>query len=303
MRRRAKIALTASIAMAACGGGGAPSPSSPSGPSLSAEPSSGAADVGGYELTYECAGEGELTVILEAGLGAAGTEEFFGFIDQVAGIARVCTYDRAGTGVSDDRPDGLHVTAGLMAEELHRLLASIGVREPVVLVGHSYGGMPVRAFEGAYPGDVAGMVLIEVSSEPEVPVYERLDAGPWIDGTDRIDIDATVGELRAAGDLADIPVIVVTAGIIQDEWLATVPVLAARAQARLAGLSSNAFQVVAPESGHFVHRDAPEVVLAAIETVVSAARSDASLAPCAEVFVSTGAICVPPGDVPDLAPA
>ena len=30
-------------------------------------------------------GEGEPTVILEAGLGAAGTSEFIGFIDQVAG--------------------------------------------------------------------------------------------------------------------------------------------------------------------------------------------------------------------------
>ena len=302
MQRLATFALIASIAMAACGGGTA-SPSTPSDTPASAEPSSGAADVGGYELIYECTGEGEPTVILEAGLGAAGTEEFFGFIDQVTGISRVCTYDRAGTGVSDERPEGLHVTAGLMAEELHQLLAGIGVTEPVVLVGHSYGGMPVRAFEGAYPGDVAGMVLIDVSSEPEVPVYERLDAGPWIDRTNRIDIHATVDELHAAGDLADIPVVVVTAGIIEDEWLATVPILAARSQARLAGLSSNAFQVVAPESGHFVHRDAPDVVLAAIETVVSAARSHSSLAPCAEMFVSTGAICVPPGDVPELAPA
>jgi pimeloyl-ACP methyl ester carboxylesterase len=303
MPRLATIALTASIAMAACGGGDAASPSTPSSTSISAKPSSGAVDVGGYELNYECVGEGEPTVILEAGLGAAGTEEFFGFIDQVAGVSRVCTYDRAGTGASDERPEGRHVTAGLMAEELHQLLAGIGVSEPVVLVGHSFGGMPVRAFEGAYPGDVAGMVLIDVSSEPEVPVYERLDAGPWIDRTDRIDIDATVRELRAAGDLADIPVVVVTAGIIEDEWLATVPILAARSQARLARLSSNAFQVVAPESGHFVHRDAPDVVLAAIETVVSAARADSLLAPCAETFVSTGAICVPPGDIPELAPA
>jgi pimeloyl-ACP methyl ester carboxylesterase len=302
MRRLTTIALTVSVAMVACGGGAAPSPSTPSDSSASAEPTSGAADVGGYELTYECQGEGEPTVILEAGLGAAGTEEFFGFIDRVAGISRVCTYDRAGTGVSDERPAGLHVTAGLMAEELHRLLESMGVREPVVLVGHSYGGMPVRAFEGAYPGDVAGMVLIDVSSEPEVPVYERLDAGPWIDRTDRIDIHATVRELHAAGDLSEIPLVVVTAGIIEDEWLATVPVLAARAQARLARLSPNAYQVVAPDSGHFVHRDAPDVVLAAIETVVSAARSGSPLLPCAVTFVRKGAICVPPGDVPELVP-
>jgi pimeloyl-ACP methyl ester carboxylesterase len=142
-----------------------------------------------------------------------------------------------------------------------------------------------------------------VSSEPEVPVYERLNAGPWIDRTDRIDIHATVRELHAAGDLGDIPLVVVTAGIIEDEWLATVPELAARAQARLAGLSSNAYEVVAPESGHFVHRDAPDVVLAAIEAVAAAAGSGEALTPCEDAFVSVDATCLPPGTVPHLVPA
>ena len=172
-----------------------------------------------------------------------------------------------------------------------------------MLVGHSYGGMPVRAFEGAYPADVAGMVLIDVSSEPEVPIYERLDAGPWIDGIDRIDIHATVRGLLAAGSVGDIPLVVVTAGIIEDEWLATVPLLAARAQSRLARLSSDAIHVVATDSGHFVHEDAPEVVLAAIEQVVEAARSGSGLAPCNESFGSMVATCVAQGTVPELVPA
>jgi pimeloyl-ACP methyl ester carboxylesterase len=277
-------------------------PPSPS-PSPSTTSASGRADIGGYELEYECVGAGEPTVILEAGLGAAGTSEFIGFINQAAGTTRVCTYDRAGTGVSDERPAGEHVTATLMAEELHRLLDALEIQLPVVLVGHSYGGMPVRAFEGTYPDDVAGMVLIDVSSEPEVPVYERLDAGPWIDGTDRIDIHAAVRELHAAGDLGDVPLVVVTAGIIEDQWLATVPKLAARAQVRLAGLSSNAIQVVASDSGHFVHRDAPDVVLAAIEHVVDAARSGSALIACDEVFGSMVATCLAPGTVPELVPA
>ena len=272
-------------------------------PSPSTTPASGRADIGGYELAYECVGDGEPTVILEAGLGAAGTSEFFDFIDRVAGTTRVCTYDRAGTGVSDDRPAGQHVTAAFMAEELHRLLDVLKIKLPIVLVAHSYGGMPVRAFEGTYPNDVAGMVLIDVSSEPEVPVYERLKAGPWIDGTDKIDIHATVRELHAAGDLGDMPLIVVTAGIIEDEWLATVPKLAARAQVRLADLSSNAIHVVASDSGHFVHRDAPDVVLAAIEQVVEAARSGSPLASCADVFGSLDAECVVSGAIPKLVPA
>ena len=295
MRRTVVVAVT--LGLVACGADDAAAPSPQ--PTLS----SGRADIGGYELAYECLGEGEPTVILEAGLGAAGTNEFIGFIDRVAETARVCTYDRAGTGTSDRRPAGEHVTAALMADELHRLLDVLEISTPVVLVGHSYGGMPVRAFEGTYPNDVAGMVLIDVSSEPEVPVYERLHAGPWIDDSDTIDIHATVRELHAAGDLGDIPLVVVTAGIIDDEWLATVPNLAARAQARLAGLSSNAMQVVANDSGHFVHEDAPDVVLAAIAQVVEAARSGSALAACAEVFGSMDATCVAPGTIPELIPA
>lgn len=306
MERITTVALAAALGLVSCGGDGEAAPPSPSrSPSVSAslQPAGGRVDVGGYEIAFECHGEGEPTAILEAGLGAAGTSEFFGFIDHVASTTRACTYDRAGTGASDERPAGEHVTAALMAKELHRLLDILEIRFPVVLVGHSYGGMSVRAFEGAYPDDVAGMVLIDVSSEPEVPVYERLDAGPWIDGTDRIDIHATVGELRTAGDVGDIPLVVVTAGIIEDEWLATVPKLAARAQARLAGLSSNAIHVVATDSGHFVHEDAPEMVLAAIEEVVEAVRSGARIAACEEVFGSMGATCVAPGTVPELVPA
>ena len=296
MTKRALLVAIA-LVLVGCGGGGAAAPSP------SPTPPSGRADIGGLELSYECRGHGEPTVILEAGLGAAGTSEFDGFLDRVAETTRVCTYDRAGTGASDDRPAGEHVTGSLMAEELHRLLDALEIPLPVVLVAHSYGGMVVRAFEGAYPDDVAGMVLLDVSSEPEVPVYERLDAGPWIDGTDRVDIHATVRELHAAGDLGDIPLIVVTAGIIDDEWLATVPTLAARAQVRLAGLSSDAMQVVATDSGHFVHEDAPDVVLGAIAQVVEAARSGSSLAACDDVFASMDASCVAPGTIPELVPA
>ena len=288
------------MCLAACGGEGA----TPASPAPSDAFASGRADVGGYELAYRCQGTGSPTVVLEAGLGASGVAELGDLLDPLSTTTRVCTYDRAGTGVSDRRPDGTGpVTAGLIADELHELLEVIGVRPPIVIAAHSFGGMPARAFEGAYPDGVAGLVLIEVSSEPEVPIYERLDAGPWIDGSDRIDIGATVEELHAAGDLDDLPVVVVTAERITDRWLKTVPDAAARAQARLAGLSGDGMEVVAEGSGHFVYRTNPELVIEAIRIAVEAARSGSALPACEEAFQELHATCVPRGDVPDLIPA
>jgi hypothetical protein len=83
-------------------------------------------------------------------------------------------------------------------------------------------------------------VLIDASSEPEIPVYDRLRAGPWIDGTvspsrnQLIDIHATVRQLDHGRSLGSLPLVVIAAGILQDPWLQTVPMLEARAQNRLA---------------------------------------------------------------------
>ena len=81
-----------------------------------------------------------------------------------AATTRVCAYDRAGQGWSDDADspqDG--VTA---AEDLHALLAVAGEHGPYVLVGHSIGGPYAMTYAAQYPEQVAGMVLLD-SSSPE----------------------------------------------------------------------------------------------------------------------------------------
>jgi pimeloyl-ACP methyl ester carboxylesterase len=95
-----------------------------------------------------------------------------------AGTAHpVCTYDRAGDGLSDARPASVRpLTGATQARELHTLLQVVHARPPYVLVGHSYGGMITRQFAARYRHQVAGMVLLDASSEPEVAVYDRLPA-------------------------------------------------------------------------------------------------------------------------------
>jgi len=83
-------------------------------------------------------------------------------VPAVAPTARVCAYDRAGQGWSEDaaRPeDGLAI-----ARDLHALLAVAGERAQFVLVGHSTGGTYAMTYAARYPDQVAGMVLLDSST-------------------------------------------------------------------------------------------------------------------------------------------
>jgi len=252
------------------------------------------ANIGSYRLAYECAGTGTPMVILEAGYTASGIDTYGQTIlPALARRTRVCTYDRAGDGLSDPRPAWVRtLTGATQARELHALLEKIGARPPYVLVGHSYGGMVSREFAALYRADVAGMVLIDASSEPEIAVYDRLHAGPWIDGTvqpapnQRIDIHATVRQLERSASLSAMPLIVITAGILQDRWLKTVPLLEARAQTRLASLSTDSIHVLDRGIGHFIPALDSRIIITATQAVVTAAVSRAALPACSQVFRS-----------------
>ena len=123
-------------------------------------------DVGGYRLHILCTGTAQpnaATVILEAGTGLASPA--WALVQaSVSPLTRVCAYDRAGNGWSDSGP--LPRDARQIATELHKLLEGAAIPGPYVLVGHSFGGMYVRAYRDAFPADVAGLVLVD-SSHPD----------------------------------------------------------------------------------------------------------------------------------------
>jgi pimeloyl-ACP methyl ester carboxylesterase len=49
--------------------------------------------------------------------------------------------------------------------ELHTLLGKAGIEEPYVLVGHSFGGMYMQTYAARYPDEVAGVALVDSSTE------------------------------------------------------------------------------------------------------------------------------------------
>ncbi len=83
---------------------------------------------------------------------------------QLAASTRVCAYDRAGFGWSEDGPQPRDVQQ--IVNELHLLLQNAGVQPPYLLAGHSLGGELMRLYAGEHPDQVVGLVLID-SSHPE----------------------------------------------------------------------------------------------------------------------------------------
>lgn len=122
-------------------------------------------DVGGWRLHIHSMGEarpGSPTVILEPGVGDFSVE--WSLVQPgVAKFARVCSYDRAGDGWSEMGPHPR--TMRQIVYELHTLLNRSGIKPPLILVGHSYGGWLVRTFQQTYPSEVAGMVLVEAGAD------------------------------------------------------------------------------------------------------------------------------------------
>jgi pimeloyl-ACP methyl ester carboxylesterase len=114
--------------------------------------------LGSHRLHVHCLGDGSPVVVFDAALG--GSSLSWTFIQPaVAAFTTACTYDRAGFGWSDAGP--MPRTAGRIAAELHALLRAAEVPPPYVLVGHSFGGLSIRAYASSYPEDVAGLVFVD----------------------------------------------------------------------------------------------------------------------------------------------
>lgn len=84
----------------------------------------------------------------------------------VAAGVRVVTYDQRGHGDSSPLRD--HPTVRMLGDDLAAVLDVVAPRDPVVLGGHSMGGMTVMAYAGLHPDDfrsrVAGTVLVATSA-------------------------------------------------------------------------------------------------------------------------------------------
>jgi pimeloyl-ACP methyl ester carboxylesterase len=254
-------------------------------------------DVGGYRLAIHCIGEGSPTVVLETGLGAP-SEDWVPVQQEIAGLTRVCRFDRAGRGKSDPAPTTPRTCADMVAD-LRALLHNAGIPPPYVLIGNSLGGMNARLYAYQYPEEIAGLVLVDGSHQdqftrigealpepgPNSPeshkgFYQFWAGGGWRDpanNSDNANLVTSFEQVRAIRALGDLPMMVLASEAFLQE-APTSPETGTRLheiwqdlQRDLANLSSNCVYGVVESSGHFIQRDRPEVVVDAIRRVLDSA--------------------------------
>lgn len=256
---------------------------------------SGWFDVGGRRLFLRCSGSGGPTVVFENGL----TTDWYALQNRLSGVTRVCSYDPARMagplGRSD--PAAAPRDGTDRVRDLHALLAAARVPGRYVLVGHSNGGLFSLLYASRYPGQVAGLVLIDgvhpsyharsievakhfvpraywpalVAAACGVPPVQ-LDA-------EQMDICRAEAQTRAAlaaHPLHRMPLAVLTRGGLHFRPGSLDDVqerLWRQLQDELAAMEPGSSHILATHSGHDIQHEQPGLVIAQVRRVVAAVRA------------------------------
>jgi pimeloyl-ACP methyl ester carboxylesterase len=250
--------------------------------------------VGDHRLDVVRAGAGAPAVVFETGL-ADSLDVWLPMLRTVSQYTTVIAYSRAGFGRSDvGSPDHSVPHA---AADLHELLHRLQIKPPYILVARSYGSLIARLYTSLYPGDVAGIVLVDGTHEQQVQrwgtidsayprqfrvfydsVLARLEPGPEaaeVRETVKIQAEGTVPGLKP---LPDIPIAVLTSmksdessryvngtarghevwRALHDEWFRR---------------SRNGIHIETTLSGHAIQDDEPALVAMAIRFVLDRVRA------------------------------
>ena len=124
------------------------------------------------------------TVVLEAGV--MGWSSVWAWMFQhVPPNRRVCAWDRPGLGWS--LPSRRPADAASSAVVLRAALAEQDVKMPMVLVGHSLGGLYSLVYENMYPDDVAALVLVDPAHPQQLSRLPQTAVNRTFTQVDRIE--------------------------------------------------------------------------------------------------------------------
>jgi pimeloyl-ACP methyl ester carboxylesterase len=225
-------------------------------------------------------------VILFAGFGDSHTI-WDGIQQRLARHNRVCSYDRLGEGTSS--APRTTQTLGSNARLLHRVLAKLHIRGPLVLVGHSIGGDIATKYARTYPRSVAGLVTLDATPPGYLPFVLRLipasaqgipaalrdEAVGIVSGDNQERLRVTTTAWARPRSLGHLPMAVVEHGkdifAIAGSYGAPLQQHWADGQLALAKMSRRSEVIIATRSGHYIYQDQPRLTLDVINAIIAEA--------------------------------
>jgi pimeloyl-ACP methyl ester carboxylesterase len=230
---------------------------------------------GGRQLYLLCSGTGTPTILLEAGDGGSGPNDWSHVRPGLYGETRTCTYERAGIGRSSPATGCREL--GDLVDDLDALLAAASIDGPYVLVGTSGGGFIMAGFAARHPEQVAGMVFVETPKAltaelyPNVVPQIKCDAPGNIERRDYLAVEHAAWDNRQR--LGDFPLTILT-----NDWGDSVEPNTDEAtnvedQRGWFDLTSAEGRQVVVTTGHGIPWDQPDLVVAEVLAVLTAART------------------------------
>lgn len=131
------------------------------------------------KIYMECSGSGYPVVMLLAGYPMRGDFSWNTsstgktVFSEVSKFTTVCTYDRPGTilikgeefEMSRSTPVKQPVNVLDQVHDLQALIQSANIHKPFIMVAHSAGGLIARMYAFTHPKDLAGLILLDVTTE------------------------------------------------------------------------------------------------------------------------------------------
>ncbi|MFL0489965.1 MULTISPECIES: alpha/beta fold hydrolase [unclassified Bacillus (in: firmicutes)] len=159
----------------------------------------------GQNIEVYIKGNHKQTVVIQTGM-TCSFYDWLPIIEKLSKHFTVVSYHRPGYGKSEL---GNHSRTTLQAaKELHMLLQKLAIHEPIILIGHSYGGLCAQHFAMLHDDRLQALILVDSTSmnlhrldELHLPISDQTDSDDmWLQKYNtysNMNVDTLYNELKS----------------------------------------------------------------------------------------------------------
>ncbi|MGH0591982.1 alpha/beta fold hydrolase [Bacillus pretiosus] len=158
----------------------------------------------GQTIEVYIKGSSKQTVVIQTGMGCS-FYDWLPIIEKLSQYFTVISYHRPGYGKSE--LGNYSRTTRQATNELHMLLHELAIHEPIILIGHSYGGLCAQHFAMLHEDKLQALILVDSTSmnlhrldELYLPISDQTDSDDmWLQKYNtysKMDVDMLNNELK-----------------------------------------------------------------------------------------------------------